>query len=152
MTVINFDDHFRDRMGEVDRGLIEVFPKLWNLRPYDKTNGEVIRVPQLTAAYHKLREEKKGWGDYKKLPEEIPEFPLIRRMLLGADSVVQTPRLRAFETNETRVAKFSETMDLCFVGRNAAVVQYTQFAYTDEATMRRMNNTATLKPGRFDEE
>ena len=30
MTVIKIDDHFRDRMGEVDRGHIEVFPKLWN--------------------------------------------------------------------------------------------------------------------------
>ena len=40
MTVVNFDDHFCDCMGEVDRGHIEVFPKLWNLRPYDKTNGE----------------------------------------------------------------------------------------------------------------
>ena len=30
MTVINFDDHFRDRMGEVERGHIELFPKLWN--------------------------------------------------------------------------------------------------------------------------
>ena len=28
MIVINFDDHFQDRMGEVDRGHIEVFPKL----------------------------------------------------------------------------------------------------------------------------
>ena len=28
MTVINFNDHFRDRMGEVNRGHIEVFPKL----------------------------------------------------------------------------------------------------------------------------
>ena len=28
MTVINFDDHFRDRVSEVDRGHIEVFPKL----------------------------------------------------------------------------------------------------------------------------
>ena len=27
-TVINFDDHFRDRMGEVESGHIEVFPKL----------------------------------------------------------------------------------------------------------------------------
>ena len=93
MTVINFDVHFRDRMGEVERGHIEVFPKLWNLRPYDKTNGEMTRVPRLTAAYHKVREETKDWGDYEKLPEEIPEFPLIRRMLLGAVSVVQTPRL-----------------------------------------------------------
>ena len=88
MTVINFDDHFRDRMGEVERGHIEVFPKLWNLRPYDKTNGEMTRVPRLTPAYHKVREETKDWGDYEKLPEAIPEFPLIRRMLLGAVSVV----------------------------------------------------------------
>ena len=67
MTLINFDDHFRDRSGEVDRGHIEVFPKLWNLRPYNKTNGEFTRIPRLTASYHKLREETKGWGDYKKL-------------------------------------------------------------------------------------
>ena len=58
-TVINFDDHFRDRMGEVERGHIEVFLKLWNLRPYDKTNGEITRVPRFTAAYHKVREETK---------------------------------------------------------------------------------------------
>ena len=152
MTVINFDDHFRDRMGEVERGHIEVFPKLWNLRPYDKTNGEITRVPRLTAAYHKVREETKDWGDYKKLPEAIPEFPLIRRMLLGAVSVVQTPRLRAFETNERRVGNFVGTMDSYFVGRNAAVLQYTRFAYTDQATRRRISNAATPKPGRFDEE
>ena len=34
-------------------------------------------------------------------------------------------------------------MDQCFV------LQYTQFAYTDEATRRRMNKTAIPKPGRF---
>ena len=152
MTVINFDDHFRDRMGEVERGHIEVFPKLWNLRPYDKTNGEITRVPRLTAAYHKVREETKDWGDYKKLPEAIPEFPLIRRMLPGAVSVVQTPRLRIFETNERRVGNFVGTMDLYFVGRNAAVLQYTRFAYTDQATRRRISNAATPKPGRFDQE
>ena len=152
MTVINFDDHFRDRMGEVERGHIEVFPRLWNLRPYDKTNGEITRVPRLTAAYHKVREETKDWGDYKKLPEAILEFPLIRRMLLGAVSVVQTPRMGAFEANERRVGNFVGTMDPYFVGRNAAVLQYTRFAYTDQATRRRISNAATPKPGRFDEE
>ena len=139
-------------MGEVERGHIEVFPKLWNLRPYDKTNVEITRVPRLTAAYHKVREETKDWGDYKKLPEAIPEFPLIRRMLLGAVSVVQTPRLGAFEANERRVGNFVRTMDPYFVGRNAAVLQYTRFAYTDQATRRRISNAATPKPGRFDEE
>ena len=152
MTVINFDDQFRDRMGEVERGHIEVFPKLWNLRPYDKTNDEMSRVPRLTAAYHKVREETKDWGDYEKLPEAIPEFPLTRRMLLGAVSAVQTPRLRAFETNERRIRNFVATMDTYFVGRNAAVLQYTRFAYTDQATRRRISNAATPKPGRFDEE
>ena len=147
MTVINFDDHFGDRMGEVERGHIEVFPKLWNLRPYDKTNGEIPRVPRLTEAYHKLRQETKYWGDYEKLPEEIPEFPLIRRMLLGAVYVVQTPRLRAFKTNERRIGKFVETMDPHFVGRNAAVLQYTRFAYMNQATKRRISNAATPKPG-----
>ena len=33
MTADNFNDHFRDRMDKVDREHIEVFPKLWNLRP-----------------------------------------------------------------------------------------------------------------------
>ena len=149
MTVVNFDDHFRDRMRELDRGHIEVFPKLRNLRPYDKTIGEITRTLRLTAVYNKVREETKGWGDYKKLPEEIHEFPLIRRMLLGAVSAVQTPRLRGFETNERRVAKFLETMDPCFVGRNSAVLQRTHFAYTDQAMRRRISNAATPKPGRL---
>ena len=152
MTVLNFDDHFLACMGQVDRGHVEVFPKLWILRPYDKTNVDVTRKTRLTAACHKVREKTKGWGDYKKLPEEIPDFPLIRRMLLGAVSAVQLPRLRTFETNERRMAKFSETMDTCFASRNAAVLQYTQLAYRDEATGRRMSNAATAKPGRFDEE
>ena len=65
---------------------------------------------------------------------------------------MQTPRLRAFEINERRMANFSETMDPCFEGRNAAVLQYTQFAYTDGATRRRMSNAANPRPGRFDEE
>ena len=146
MTVINFDDHFRDCMGERDAGHIEVFPKLWKLRPYKRTNAEVTRIPRLTASYHKVREETKGWGDNKKLPEEIPEFHLIRRMLLEAVSVVQIPRLRAFKNNERRVAKVSEMMDPCFVGKNAAVLQFTQFAFTDETTRRWMNNAATPKP------
>ena len=131
MTLINIDDLIGERMGEVDRGHIEVFPKLWNLRPHDKTNGEITRIPRLMAVYHKVREDTKSWGDYKKFPEEIPEFLLIRRMLLGAVSVVQTLRMGAFETNERRMAKFSEMLDPCFLGRNVPVLQCKQFVYTD---------------------
>ena len=73
-------------------------------------------------------------------------------MLLGVVSVLQTPRLRAFETNKRRTGKLVETMDPYFVGRNAAVLQYTRFAYTDQATRRRISNAATPKPGAFDTE
>ena len=51
MTAVNFNDHFRDRMGEVDRGNTEVFPRLWNLRPYDKTNGKTTRIARLMVPY-----------------------------------------------------------------------------------------------------
>ena len=129
-----------------------MFQKLWNLRPYDKTNGELTRVPRLTAAYHKVREGTKDWGDYERLPETIPEFPRIRRMLLGVVSVVQDPRLRALQTNERKVGNFEATMDTYFVGRNGAVLHYTRFAYTDQATRRRIGNAVTPKSARFDEE
>ena len=44
------------------------------------------------------------------------------------------------------------TMNPHFVGRNAAVLQYTRFAYTDQATRRRRSNAATPKSGGFDKE
>ena len=62
MTIINFDDHFRDRMGEVERGHIEVFPKLWNLRPYDKTNGEITRVPSSHCSISQGERRDEGLG------------------------------------------------------------------------------------------
>ena len=54
--------------------------------------------------------------------EEIPEFPMIKKMLLGAVSAVQTPVMGAFESNERRMSKLSEMIDPCFLGRNVAVL------------------------------
>ena len=59
LTAINFNDLFRDRMGEVERAHIEVFLKLWNLRPFDKTNGEITRITRLMASYKKVKDETK---------------------------------------------------------------------------------------------
>ena len=50
------------------------------------------------------------------------------------------------------MGKVSETMDPCFVGRNTAVMQHTQFAYSDESTRRRIIITAAPKPVRSEEE
>ena len=57
LIAINFNNHFRDRMGEADGGHVEVYPKLWNLRPSDKTNGEIFRILRLLSACQKLRTE-----------------------------------------------------------------------------------------------
>ena len=54
-----------------------------NERRKHKSSWTDCRISQIERRQERL-------GDYKKLPEDIPEFPLIRRMLLGADSVVQS--------------------------------------------------------------
>ena len=97
MTMVNFNNHFCDLIGEVDRGHLEAFPKLWNLRPYDKMNREITRFLRLIASYQNVRKENENWGQYTKRPEKIPKFPLIRRMLLGADSLVHTLRFKALK-------------------------------------------------------
>ena len=45
MTAVRFDDHFRDRVGEVEKEHIEVFPKLLNC--------EMTRIPLLMASHTK---------------------------------------------------------------------------------------------------
>ena len=92
LTDVTFSNHFRDRMGEVDRGHLEVSPKLWNLRPSDKKNDETTKISRIVTSYQKVRKETEDWGDYMRLTEKIPEFSLIHRMLLGADSQVESTR------------------------------------------------------------
>ena len=52
LIAINFNNRFRD---EVERGHVKVYPKLWNLIPYGKTNEEVSRIPRILTVYQKLR-------------------------------------------------------------------------------------------------
>ena len=49
--------HFVDRIGEVERVHIEVFSKLWNLQPCDKTNSEVSKNTSMLTVYQKMRKE-----------------------------------------------------------------------------------------------
>ena len=74
MTPVKFNDHFRDRMGQVVRGHIEVFPVLWKLRPYGKTNGEITRIPHLIVRYLKVRKETEGWATKKSCQKKYLNF------------------------------------------------------------------------------
>ena len=55
--------------------------------------------------YQKMRNETEDWNDFKKLPEKITEFSLVRRLLHGEDYVVFAPQPEASETNERRMVK-----------------------------------------------
>ena len=142
---IKFNDHFRDPM-------VEVYPKLWKLILYDKTNGKVSRIPRLmTAEYQKLRKETEDGNDFRRLPEEKPEYTLIRRILVRAGSAVQMRKMGAFETNERRMAAFSTSMNQCVLGRKDAVLQPTQFAYVEGSTKGGSKHCHT-QAWRFEEE
>ena len=67
MTALNFNNHFRDRMGELDKG-----------HPYGKTNGEITKISRLIVSYQKIR---KG-NDDRGVHEKVHEFPSVRSMLL----------------------------------------------------------------------
>ena len=82
----------------------------------------------------------------------MPDYPLIRRFLLGEDFVVHTQRLREYQTNKRGMASFSNSFDPCFIGRITAMLQYTQLTYLKKSTRRRMTNAAIPKHGRFEKE
>ena len=85
-----FNKHFRDRMGEMERGHMEVYSK--NLRPYDKANGEVLEISRLLTANQKVRKKRKN----RKISMSCPTKYQNRRLLLGAKCVVYAPRLWVF--------------------------------------------------------
>ena len=47
------------------------------------------------------------------------------------------------------MAKLFESMDPCFVGRNSAVLQYTQFAYVDESTIKKDEQFGHTETGKM---
>ena len=55
MTAVSLNNKFRDRMSKEDGGHHEVFPKLWILQTYDRTNSEITRIPRLLGPYHRTR-------------------------------------------------------------------------------------------------
>ena len=84
--------------GGKREGLIEFYPKIWNLNPTAKDTMEVLRIPAWTKSfeYTKLELETILEGDV--LPAAIPEFPTVRRMTLGMNSPKVVPSLKARAT------------------------------------------------------
>ena len=116
-----------------------------NHRTYDKTNRDLKKLPRLLTSYQRARKDTNERIDFNELPEETPDYPIIRIFLHGDDSAVYAPRLIVIETNERKMTGFADTTDSCFVSSNAAVLQITHFAYLEESTTKRMSNIAIPK-------
>ena len=105
-VLLDFNNHFKCRMGREDLSHIQFNPKLWNLRPVVKDTGEAMRVPQLPEAYANAKKNQKAWlPGSRPLPDQCPRYPPIRRMLLGVTSPIIAPRNGAARDAEKRMLK-----------------------------------------------
>ena len=115
-VLMDFNNHFKCRMGREDLSHIQFNPKLWNLRPVVKDTGEAVGVPQLPGAYAHAKENQQTWlPGSRPLPDQCPRYPQIRRMLLGATSPIIAPRIGAARDAEKRMLKWSGGMEPRFI-------------------------------------
>ena len=60
-VLMDFNNHFKCRMGREDLSHIQFNPKLWNLRPVVKDAGAAMGVPLLPEAYAHAKENQQAW-------------------------------------------------------------------------------------------
>ena len=141
---MDFNNHFKCRMGREELSHIQFNPKLWNLRPVVKDTGAAMGVPLLPEAYAHAKENQQAWlSGSRPLPDQCPRYPPIRRMLLGVTSPIIVPRIGAARDAEKRMLKWSEGMEPRFIGWNVAAAHTFDFSFPD-AWSRKKDQGATL--------
>ena len=72
-VLMDFNNHFKCRMGREDLSHIQFNPKLWNLRPVVKDTGAAMGVPLLPQAYAHAKENQQAWlSGSRPLPDQCP--------------------------------------------------------------------------------
>ena len=146
-VLMDFNDHFKCRMGREDLSHIQFNPKLWNLRPLVKDTGEAMRVPQLPGAYTHAKESQQTWlPGSRPQPDQCPRYPPIRRMLLGVTSPIIAPRIGAFRDAEKRMLKWSEGMEPRFISWKAAAVHTFDFSFPDAWSRKKIKALPSRRP------
>ena len=129
---MDLNNRFECRMGDVDDYHIQFNPKLWKLRPVANDTGEAMRVPAWPKAYAHDKENQGAWlAGSRPLPSQCPQYPPIRRMLLGVTSPVVAPRIGATRDAEKRMQKWSEGMEPRFISWNVAPMHTFDFSFPD---------------------
>ena len=146
-VLMDFNNHFKCRMGREDLSHIQFNPKLWNLRPVVKDTGEAVRVPQLPGAYTHAKKNQQTWlPGSRPLPDQCPRYPPIRRMFLGVTSPIIAPRIGAARDAEKRMLKWSEVMDPRFISWNAAAAHTFDFSFPDAWSRKKIKALPSRRP------
>ena len=125
LIVLNFSCQLQCRIEGKREGLIEVYPKFRNLNPTAKDTREVSRIAAWTKCFEYTKRELETILERDVLPAAIPEFPTLRRMMLGMNSPMLVPFLSARVTVEQQQKEFTESWDPLFIGYTAAVYFHT---------------------------
>ena len=146
-VLMDFNNHFKCRMGREDLSHIQFNPKLWNLRPVVKDTGEAVGVPQLPGAYTHAKENQQTWlPGSRPLPDQCPRYPPKRRMLLGVTSPIIAPRIGAARDAEKRMLKWSGGMEPRFISWNAAAAHTFDFSFPDAWSRKKIKALPSRKP------
>ena len=116
LIVLKFWGQLQCRMGEKREGLIEAYPKFWNLNSVAKITREVLRIPAWKKSFKIAKKELETILERYVLPAAIPEFPAVRRMTLGMNSPMVVPSIHAREALEQQQNVFTHRWDPSFSG------------------------------------
>ena len=146
-VLMDFNNHFKCRMGREELSHIQFNPKLWNLRPVVKDTGAAMGVPLLPEAYAHAKENQQAWlPGSRPLPDQCPRYPPIRRMLLGVTSPIIAPRIGAARDAEKRMLKWSEGMEPRFIGWNVAAAHTFDFSFPDAWSRKKIKALPSRRP------
>ena len=146
-VLMDFNNHFKCRMGRDDLSHIQFNPKLWNLRPVVKDTGAAMGVPLLSEAYAHAKENQQAWlSGSRPLPDQCPRYPPIRRMLLGVTSPIIAPRIGAARDAEKRMLKWSKGMEPRFISWNVAAAHTFDFSFPDAWSRKNIKALPSRRP------
>ena len=121
LMVFNFRGQLQCRIGGKRGGPIEAYPKFWNLNPLAADKHEVLRIPAWKKSFDLVKIELETILEREVLPTVVPEFPIVRRMTLGMNSLLMVPSLYARAMAEKQQREFTYGWDPLFIGYTAAV-------------------------------
>ena len=84
-VLMDFNNHFKCRMGREDLSQVQFNPKLWNLRLVVKDSGEAMLFPLWREAYaHVSENQQECLSGSRPLPEQCPRYPPKKEDVFGS--------------------------------------------------------------------